>query len=96
MVDKRQSLHFKQLISSTKYFGFEDKDLEHVSFGTVNDIKGNPFKTREGGTKQLKELFIETCDHIKKINSNLDNDSVEILANTVLTYSDLITNRKTD
>ena len=96
VVDKRQSLHFKQLISSTKYFGFEDKDLEHVSFGTVNDIKGNPFKTREGGTKQLKELFIETCDHIKKINSNLDNDSVEILANTVLTYSDLITNRKTD
>ncbi len=96
VVDKRQSLHFKQLISSTKYFGFEDKDLEHVSFGTVNDIKGNPFKTREGGTKQLKELFIETCDHIKKINSNLDKDSVEILANTVLTYSDLITNRKTD
>ena len=96
VVDKRQSLHFKQLISSTKYFGFEDKDLEHVSFGTVNDIKGNPFKTRDGGTKQLKELFIETCDHIKKINSNLENDSVEILANTVLTYSDLITNRKTD
>ena len=96
VVDKRQSLHFKQLISSTKYFGFEDKDLEHVSFGTVNDINGNPFKTRDGGTKQLKELFIETCDHIKKINSNLDNDSVEILANTVLTYSDLITNRKTD
>ena len=96
VVDKRQSLHFKQLISSTKYFGFEDKDLEHVSFGTVNDVKGNPFKTRDGGTKQLKELFIETCDHIKKINSNLENDSVEILANTVLTYSDLITNRKTD
>ena len=31
-----------------------------------------------------------------KINEDLDEDSYKLLANTVLTYSDLITNRKTD
>ena len=83
-------------LSSLKYFDFEDKEYEHVDFGTVNDKKGNPFKTRDGGTKQLKDLFDETCEYISKINQDLDSDSIKILGNTVLTYSDLITNRKTD
>ena len=96
IVDKRQQLHFKQLFSSLKYFDFEDKEYEHVDFGTVNDKNGNPFKTRDGGTKKLKDLFDETCEYISKINQDLDLDSVKILGNTVLTYSDLITNRKTD
>ena len=96
IVDKRQQLHFKQLFSSLNYFDFEDKEYEHVDFGTVNDKNGNPFKTRDGGTKKLKDLFDETCEYISKINQDLDLDSVKILGNTVLTYSDLITNRKTD
>ena len=96
IVDKRQQLHFKQLFSSLKYFDFEDKEYEHVDFGTVNDKNGNPFKTRDGGTKQLKDLFDETCEYISKINQDLDLDSVKILGNTVLTYIDLITNRRTD
>ena len=33
---------------------------------------------------------------IKEINEDLDEDSYKLLANTVLTFSDLITNRKTD
>ena len=96
VVDKRQSLHFEQLISSVKYFEFDDKSYSHISFGTINDEKGNPFKTREGGTKKLMDLFNETCDYLKKINDELSDESIETLANTVLTYSDLITNRKTD
>ncbi len=96
VVDKRQKLHFIQLFSSLKFFQFKDKDYEHVDFGTVNDKKGNPFKTRDGGTKKLIDLFDETCDYITKINKNLDIESIEILSNTVLTFSDLITNRRTD
>ena len=96
IVDKRQKLHFIQLFSSLKFFQFEDKEYEHVDFGTVNDKNGNPFKTRDGGTKKLIDLFDETCDYISKINKNLDIESIEILSNTVLTFSDLITNRKTD
>ena len=96
VVDKRQKLHFIQLFSSLKFFQFKDKDYEHVDFGTVNDKNGNPFKTRDGGTKKLIDLFDETCDYITKINKNLDIESIEILSNTVLTFSDLITNRRTD
>ena len=96
VVDKRQKLHFNQLFSSLKFFNFEDKEYKHVDFGTVNDKKGNPFKTREGGTKKLNDLFNETFDYISNINQNLDAETIEVLSNTVLTFSDLITNRRTD
>ncbi len=96
VVDKRQKLHFIQLFSSLKFFQFDEKEYEHVDFGTVNDKNGNPFKTRDGDTKKLNDLFDETCDYISKINKNLDIESVEVLSNTVLTFSDLITNRRTD
>ncbi len=96
VVDKRQKLHFEQLFSSLKYFDFPDKEYAHISFGTLNDSEGNPFKTREGGTKKLIDLYDETYNYIEKINEELDEDSKHILTNTVLTYSDLITNRNTD
>ena len=96
IVDKRQKLHFEQLFSSLEYFDFPDKEYEHVSFGTVNDTEGNPFKTREGGTKKLIDLYHETYNYIKTINNKLDEVSLSQLSNTVLTYSDLITNRNTD
>ena len=96
VVDKRQKLHFEQLFSSLKYFDFPTKEYEHISFGTVNDADGNPFKTREGGTKKLTDLYDETYEYIKTINNELDEASLGLLSNTVLTYSDLITNRNTD
>ena len=96
VVDKRQKLHFEQLFNSIKFFQFGDEEFLHVEFGTVNYSQGNPFKTRDGDTKKLSELYSETIFKIKEINENLDEDSYKLLANTVLTYSDLITNRKTD
>ena len=96
IVDNRQSLHFKQLFESIKFFEFNDLHHEHVSYGTLNDSKGNPFKTREGGTKPLRELFDETYNYIKNINNTLSNSTITYLTNSVLTFSDLITNRKTD
>ena len=96
IVDNRQSLHFKQLFDSIKFFEFNDLYHEHVSYGTLNDSKGNPFKTREGGTKPLSELFDETYNYIKNINDTLGDSTITHLTNSVLTFSDLITNRKTD
>ena len=96
IVDNRQSLHFKQLFDSIKFFEFNDLHHEHVSYGTLNDSKGNPFKTREGGTKPLSELFNETFNYIKNINNTLSDSTITHLTNSVLTFSDLITNRKTD
>ena len=96
IVDKRQQLHFKQLFSSIDYFQFSEKEFIHVEFGTINDSNGKPFKTREGDTKKLIELYEETLSKIKKINEELDDETNKLLANTVLTFSDLITNRLTD
>ena len=96
IVDNRQSLHFKQLFDSIKFFEFNNLHHEHVSYGTLNDSDGNPFKTRDGGTKPLSELFKETQNYIKNINSDLEESTIKQLTNSVLTFSDLITNRKTD
>ena len=96
VVDKRQNLHFEQLIKSIKYFKLSDKEFNHIAFGTVNDSNGNPYKTREGDAKKLIDLFKETSLQIKKINKDLDDDTNKLLANTVLTFSDLKTNRMTD
>ena len=51
LLTKRQKLHFEQLFNSIKYFQFGDEEYTHVEFGTVNDLNGNPFKTRDGDTK---------------------------------------------
>ena len=96
IVDNRQSLHFKQLFDSIEYFKFNNLYHEHISYGTMNDGEGNPFKTRDGGTKPLKELYDETYMYIQKINNSLSESIIKNLTNSVLTYSDLITNRKTD
>ena len=96
IVDNRQSLHFEQLFSSIKFFEFNNLEHKHISYGTLNDSSGNPFKTRDGGTKPLSELFKETYDYVKKINNALDDSIISQLTNSVLIYSDLITNRKTD
>tara|TARA_Y100000996_G_scaffold329705_1_gene265853 strand:+ start:460 stop:2097 length:1638 start_codon:yes stop_codon:yes gene_type:complete len=96
VVDARQKLHFIQLFETIKYFDFPEREYKHIDFGTINDDKGKPFRTREGGTKKLKTLYNETYDYIKNINKNLETSIIHKLTNTVLTYSDLLTNRKTD
>jgi arginyl-tRNA synthetase len=96
VVDKRQSLHFQQLFSSIKYFGFNDNQHEHIAYGTMNDKNGNPYKTRDGETKPLKELFYETYNYIKTINPSLNESNLNNLTNSVLSFSDLLTNRMTD
>jgi len=96
VVDARQKLHFIQLFQTINYFNFPKKKYKHIEFGTINDEKGKPFKTREGGTKKLSTLYKETFDYIQSINEELEENIVHKLTNTVLTYSDLLTNRKTD
>jgi arginyl-tRNA synthetase len=96
VTDNRQKLHFKQLFSSIKYFDFPEKDYRHVGFGTINDSKGNPLRTRDGGNLKLTELYNQTFEYIKEINKDLEDSEIHCLTNTVLTYSDLVTNRKTD
>jgi arginyl-tRNA synthetase len=67
-----------------------------VGFGTINDSNGNPLKTRDGGNLKLVDLYQQAFTYIKEINKELEDREVHCLTNTVLTFSDLITNRKTD
>ena len=48
VVDHRQSLHFEQLFAAARFWGYDDVELEHISFGTVLGDDGRPFKTRSG------------------------------------------------
>ena len=96
VVDSRQKLHFKQLFQTVEYFDFPKRDYKHIDFGTINNMDGKPFKTREGGTEKLISLYEKTYEYIKNINNELEENTLHKLTNTVLTYSDLLTNRKTD
>jgi len=59
VVDARQSDHFKQVFRVAKASGLvrEDEQLEHISFGTMMNRDGKPFKTRDGGTVRLIDLL---------------------------------------
>ena len=96
VTDNRQKLHFEQLFESILFFNFPSKKYAHVGFGTINDSNGNPLKTRDGGNLKLVDLYEQTYKYIQKINTTLSEADLHCLTNTVLTYSDLITNRKTD
>ena len=96
VTDNRQKLHFEQLFESILFFNFPSKKYAHVGFGTINDSNGNPLKTRDGGNLKLADLYQQAFNYIKKINSTLSESDLHCLTNTVLTYSDLITNRKTN
>jgi arginyl-tRNA synthetase len=96
VTDNRQKLHFEQLFESLSFFDFPSKEYVHVGFGTINDSNGNPLKTRDGGNLKLVDLYEQAFNYIQQINSTLSEADLHCLTNTVLTYSDLITNRKTD
>ena len=96
VTDNRQKLHFEQLFESFSFFDFPPKEYAHVGFGTINDSNGNPLKTRDGGNLKLVDLYEQAYKYIQKINSTLSEADIHCLTNTVLTYSDLMTNRKTD
>ncbi|MDA7547701.1 arginine--tRNA ligase [Acidimicrobiia bacterium] len=96
VTDNRQKLHFEQLFESLSFFDFPSKEYTHIGFGTINDSNGNPLKTRDGGNLKLVDLYKQAYNYIQEINSTLSETDLHCLTNTVLTYSDLLTNRKTD
>ena len=91
VVDSRQENHFKQLFKTVKHFGLSNSDFFHVGFGTINGSDNKPFKTRDGGVYKLNLLFEDIKEKLKKYNS--DDQVLNTLTNTVLTYSDLLPNR---
>ena len=108
VVDKRQSLHFKQLFLAGRQIGMVPKDviMEHIAFGTVNGPDRKPFKTRAGGVMKLKDLIDMAAEEARKKLSEMraaaeyNNDERESIAKAVgmaaLKYGDLMHDRTTD
>jgi arginyl-tRNA synthetase len=58
-VDFRQKLHFEHLFAIARRWGYDQVELQHISFGSVLGKDGKPLKTREGGTVELEALLDE-------------------------------------
>ncbi|MBO7097425.1 MAG: arginine--tRNA ligase, partial [Alphaproteobacteria bacterium] len=66
VVDKRQSLHFEQVFEAAKMLELAPSArLVHVGFGTVNGADGKPFKTRDGGVMNLKDLILMSKEKVQ-------------------------------
>ncbi len=110
VVDHRQSMHFQQLFATARLLGYDQVELQHVSFGTVLGKDGRPFKTRAGDTVGLEGLLDEAIDRAARIvaeNDDAKPDGAELspdqracVAETVgigaLKYADLSQNRTSD
>ena len=104
VVDGRQALHFDQIFRATRKAKLVDDDvvLEHIGFGTMNGKDGKPFKTRDGGVMNLKQLIDLVYEETyKKIsNESIKEEEKKVIAKKVaiaaLKYADLLPYRGTD
>ena len=92
VVDFRQKEHFSQLFSTIRHFELSNKEFIHVGYGTVNGKNGKPLKTRDGGVYKLIDLYSDIKNLLKK--ESMSDEDLNKLTNSVLTYSDLLGNRK--
>jgi arginyl-tRNA synthetase len=66
VVGQPQSLHFQQLFEVARRWGYTGVEFVHVSFGTILDSAGRPFRTRAGGTVGLEPLLDEAVERAGK------------------------------
>ena len=93
VVDSRQSLHFEQVFRVAKKVEIaKDTILEHIKFGTMNGPDGRPFKTRSGAMLKLEELINlvkEEFIKMRKENTNISEEDLNIIANAIIKFADL-------
>jgi arginyl-tRNA synthetase len=59
VVDARQALHFRTLFAQARRWGYQQVELQHISFGTVLGEDRRPFAARKGGAPELEQLLEE-------------------------------------
>lgn len=103
VVDARQKEHFEQVFEVAHLAGYVDDSisLEHIPFGTVNGDDGKPFKTRNGGVMNLKDLITLAIQKAKQnIPTGINEEEAEIQAYQIaigaLKFQDLKNGRTSD
>ncbi len=110
VVDKRQSEHFQLLFDVSRLWGYDQAQMQHVSFGTVMGQDNKPFKTRAGDTIGLESLLDESIarartivdenDDRKPNGPELDEKQRQQIAEIIglggIKYADLHHNRESD
>lgn len=105
VTDKRQALHFEQVFRVAKQGGIagDGTQLLHLGFGTMNGSDGKPFKTRDGGVMNLRDLIdLVTKQALEKIadsNYIAEQDKPEVarkIGTASIKFGDLINHRTKD
>ena len=104
VVDHRQSEHFNKLFDVAAKWGYDQAELNHISFGTVMGKDNKPYKTRSGDTVGLEGLLDEAETRAAVIaKENNPEISTELLAEAAkvvglggLKYADLSHARTSD
>ena len=110
VVDARQSEHFLKLFAAARRWGYEDVELQHVSFGTVLGEDGKPYKTREGQAVSLEVLLDEAVARAYQVVASIDSSKeqgdeltpadrqrvAEVVGHGAIKYRDLSHNRTSD
>lgn len=100
VVDNRQDLHFEQVFRTVDKALICDKTkLEFLGYGTVNGSDGKPYKTRNGDTPKLENLFKQTKEIFiskKETNKDMSNEDIDKIVNAILKFADLENARERD
>lgn len=100
VVDNRQSLHFEQVFRTCDKAGIMDyNSLEFLGYGTVNGQDGKPYKTRNGDSPKLQNLFKEAKEILlskKEMSSDVSNEDIDKIVNSILKFADLQNSREKD
>jgi arginyl-tRNA synthetase len=79
VVDFRQAMHFRNLFTIARRWGYEKVALEHISFGSVLGKNGRPLQTREGGVPDLEGLLDQAVACAARVyEANRDQDMPQL------------------
>jgi arginyl-tRNA synthetase len=77
VVDSRQALHFKNLFTAARRWGYDKVSLEHISFGSVLGPDGKPISTRKGSGSLLDELIDNAIAAAREVYERLCREAKE-------------------
>src|SRR5262249_1992090 len=77
VVGAPQALHFKNLFTAARRWGYSDVELEHIAFGSVLGSDGKPYGARKGGASPLDELLDNAVAAAAEVYERLTGEAIE-------------------